>query len=322
MNVAAFALILLGATYVFLRRWTLSRSHLLRADGHALYFLVVAAAVPVGIWTATSLTAVGVLTSHPEWWTSLASAFLQGVLVEEKNPQQVIHFGLISVAALAASPVLAWVLNFPAVKSPALTARLLFRLGSVAELERFLWDASDRGLPVMVTLTSNKVYVGYSRSLPAPGPDKELIRLEPLLSGYRDDKQDFQWTTTYGWISSLPNASSTVGDLCRKDFEVILPMDKITSVHSFDLATYSARYSGKAGGGDPEELAPEQGPQFPLRDSSSVHTTKAELFYIAYVIGVAVLPALLAFDYPIVALGDLFLVTLCGFASAIDAIDA
>jgi hypothetical protein len=320
MNVAAFALILLSAAYIFLRRWQLSRSHLMRSDGHALYFLVVAAAVPVGVWTASVLRAIGWILPNPAWGHSIGAYFLGDVLGDQQGANQVLHFGIIAVATLAASPVLAWLLNLPVVGCSALTARLLFRLGSVAELERFLWDANDRGLSVMVTTTTGKVYVGNSLYMPVPGHDKEFIRLEPLLSGYRDERQDFQPTTSYSWIASLPSeASSAVGELCKRDFDVVVPIDKVASVHSFDLATYVARYRSIVANTD--GMQPEQGPRSQIREDPRVHTTKAEWFYLFYVVAVAVAPTLIACNMPFVAVATAVLGALCGFASAVESFE-
>ena len=45
MGVAVFALIFLSSSYLFLRRWNITRPHAFRWDGHALHFSVVAAAL-------------------------------------------------------------------------------------------------------------------------------------------------------------------------------------------------------------------------------------------------------------------------------------
>jgi len=51
------------------------------------------------------------------------------------------------------------------------------------------------------------------------------------------------------------------------------------------------------------------------------HTTKAEWFYLAYVLSVGVLPILLAYDQRLLSLLTTILASLCGFASAIEALD-
>lgn len=323
MTVTALALILLSASYLWLRRWQLSRSHLLRSDGHALYFLVVAAAVPLGVWTACSIKAFLHLIGHPALLDEIVDDTLGRVLVVGEGKTQVALFGFVAIAAIPAAFVLAWLLNRPVVACSALTARLLFRLGVIEELEGFLWDVSERGLSVMATTSSGKVYVGNSLEMPLQVAARRYVRLEPLLSGYRDEQQEFKVTTSYRWISGLPR-SSTPGarELCRRDFDVLLPIDSIQSVHSFDLATFVARYAiSKADKGANLELKP---PPVLSEETSAPSTrsptTSTEWCYLGFVVAVFAAPCALALSLTTTGAFTVLFGAVAGVASAIEPI--
>lgn len=106
------------------------------------------------------------------------------------------------------------------------------------ELEEFLLATNTRNMPVMVTLSSNKVYVGFSIEANGARDKKEWVRLEPLLSGYRNDKHEFVDTTDYRWLhqDQLPDGHK------RSDFDILLPTSNITSVHAFDLSIYLKQF--------------------------------------------------------------------------------
>ena len=327
MTVAAFALILLSASYLWMRRWQLSRSHLLRSDGHALYFFVVAAAVPLGIWVGCSIKAVAHMANMPTLPHEFANATLGTLLADDRHRGEIALFGLVAIASLPLAPILAWILNRPIEACSALTARLLFRLGVIEEFEGFLWGVNERGLSVMATTTSGKVYVGNSLELPLKGAARKYIRLEPLLSGYRDEKQIFHPTTSYRWIAKLPRSlTSGENGLCRRDFDVLLPSETITSVHSFDLETFVARYSTH--GAQNTVLAPtesdapfEKGaPQLGDRFKPELRnpTTLTEWFYLLFVVAVFATPV--AFSHASIWLGVflIFIGVLVGSAAAIE----
>ena len=90
------------------------------------------------------------------------------------------------------------------------------RLSCFSELEEFLWVTGLRGLPVMITLSSSKVYVGYTMDEPTQSrSETNWIRLEPLLSGYRDDTQRFQLTVVYAFLQTMPSNHTPVLILAR-----------------------------------------------------------------------------------------------------------
>jgi len=159
---AVFALILLTSGYFFLRRWGLSRAHLFRSDGHALYFLVVGAAFILSLITTLAWHDIVVVPIAGQSLSNYLDRLLS-IFTADKQP---LAFGATSVLSLPFSFVLAELLNIPLKRCISLRGRLLLRLSCLSELEEFLWMASLRRIPVMVTLSSAKVYIGYTMDEP------------------------------------------------------------------------------------------------------------------------------------------------------------
>lgn len=299
MPAAAFALILLSASYLWLRRWRLSRSHLQRTSGHALYFFVVAAAVPVGIWTGLVLRALGHV--FGDWQLpARMGALILSPIVPTDISAQVLLFGIVSVCALPASILLAALLNAPLPFDSRLTARLLLRLGSLEELEHFLWATSERGLSTMITTASGKVYIGNSLEMPTGENGRRFLRIEPQLSGFRNDHQEFEPTTSYAWIDALPADSlQSDGSLCKRDFDVLIPVDSVTSVHSFDIGTFAARKFSTTPTQVENSTSEIEGgfSGSPLSDIKKSVPTPVEWVYFFYVISIWLVPFLCAVDY-------------------------
>lgn len=90
---------------------------------------------------------------------------------------------------------------------------------------------------ILVTLTTGKFYVGYSESLPIPSVTK-YIKLMPMLSGYRDDKQMLQFTAHYIKVYAEYSITKSIPDLEELNLKVILNFDTIVSVSTFRLELY------------------------------------------------------------------------------------
>src|SRR5262249_40030519 len=156
---------------------------------------------------------------------------------DDKSTDTAVRFGLAALASIPLSPLLAWLLNIPLRNVRSLCSSLLFRISSVSELEGFLWDATSRSLSVMITMDNGKVYIGNAIEAPKPGEKKTWIRLEPLLSGFRNkDTHKLEIATSYFWI----HRDAGKGHISVEDFDVLLPIDGIHSVHPFDLELWAA----------------------------------------------------------------------------------
>jgi prepilin signal peptidase PulO-like enzyme (type II secretory pathway) len=277
---AVFALLLLTSGYFFLRRWGLSRAHLFRSDGHALYFLVVGAAFILALITTLAWHDVLRVPLLGQW----LATYVDRLLSVFTTDTQALKFGTTAVLSLPFAFALAENLNIPLRRCISLRGRLLLRLSCLSELEEFLWMTSLRRLPVMVTLSSAKVYIGYTMDEPPTSRgESKWVQLEPLLSGYRDEHHEFKPTTSYAWMHS-PSPVGVDSNMQISDFDVLLPTEEIKSVHAFDLPTYASKFQ------EPTTVDSAISPRAARQQSSNPPRSKAENAYWAFVIAVLIFP--------------------------------
>ena len=115
------------------------------------------------------------------------------------------------------------------------------------DFERILNDAASRNLPIAVTMSNKKVYVGFVLRTFDPNQSRKSIAVLPLMSGYRSDVDGrLNFTTYYVEIygdDGLDAPDSQLPDplkhLSPRDFEIALPIDKVQSLGLFDLKAYA-----------------------------------------------------------------------------------
>lgn len=327
MGSAVFALVFLSSGYLLLRRWSITRPHALGWDGHALYFSVVIASIVLSVEADLFRE---ILSGSPIFGSGVNSkvAAVLGTLATEKKLNDLGITAFWSVPLAVVSVVL---LNIPIARSPVLRLQLYLRLSCMGELEEFLLTTTAKNLPVMLTMASAKVYIGFLLETNASRGKKEWIRIEPLLSGYRNDKQEFKDTTDYSWLHSA-GANTRVR---REDFDVIVPSSEVVSAHAFDLGVYVNQFKaqGNAGATNGTKTSMECsnadasiGDQDKLSSSyddrgerkSGLPREKCEIFYWMYCISMGtVLPAAYTFG-SIVATFSILLTALLAYASSVE----
>lgn len=109
-----------------------------------------------------------------------------------------------------------------------------------SDFERLLVRAMFRDMPVMLTLESGKLYVGWVIRALNPRDAIKEVRILPMLSGYRDSEtHQVEFTTNY--VEVLETMSAPTPDLAHMepgDFEVVIPCDRIIFSHLFDVEAY------------------------------------------------------------------------------------
>ena len=302
MGSTVFALLVLSSGYLFLRRWRVTRASVVRSDGHALYFSVVIAALALVLNAALVRWQI----TNGGWPFALLNEKMASLLMSFATEPKYLVFGETALWSVLISAIYLVLLNEPIRRCDSLRIQLYLRLSCLAELEEFLLTTNRRNLPVMITLASKKVYVGFSIETPDGREQSNWVRLEPLLSGYRDDQHEFKHTTNYGWL----HAEGAPAGFRRSDFDILLPAPDIVSVHAFDLAVYVAQFGGATEIGDkaiehdaqrrPTELSP------------------AETQYWGYVVMLASLPLLSHFAGTTGFIAGAFLALMLGAASALE----
>lgn len=234
MGSAVFALVFLSSGYLLLRRWSITRPHALSWDGHALYFSVVVASIVLAV-EADILREIiersGIVGVQ-------FNAKISGVLSAFATESKLNVLGVTAVWSVPIAVTSFILLNAPIQFSPFLRVQLYLRMSCLGELEEFLLITSARNLPVMLTLASKKVYVGFSLEANASRGKRDWVRIEPLVSGYRNNDQEFVDTTDYSWL----HASDSQQRFRREDFDIIVPASEIVSAHAFDLNIYIQQF--------------------------------------------------------------------------------
>lgn len=126
--------------------------------------------------------------------------------------------------------------------------RVLRKVVTSGTLDSMLLDAIENvpKVPVMVTLSSRKVYVGVINGIQEPteneGPNKH-ISIFPIMSGYRHkDTLQIEFLNTYK--STLVVHSAATANATKqhkiKYMDIIISVDEISHISWFDFAIFDA----------------------------------------------------------------------------------
>jgi hypothetical protein len=99
----------------------------------------------------------------------------------------------------------------------------------------------EESMPVSISMGSGKVYVGYVTGSIEPGEAREMLRILPLVSGYRaGEAMKLEFTTWYSAIYQKFSNDNTLSHLRPELFEVVLPLGEVKSLSLFDIDAYRA----------------------------------------------------------------------------------
>lgn len=264
MDVAVLLLLPLVGGYLFSSNCNLTRYLASREEGHRLYFR----AAFCGLLLFLLILVVRQwLKADFELYRTLelkVRALVSGYL---KEPDKTYAFDL-TIAAVA-SVLMGWpvakIVNVFYWRGPALAKAIKHD-----DFERLLNEAVTRTIPVCLTMSSRKVYVGFVMQTFDPAHDRKWIKILPLVSGYRDkDTLRIQFVTNYrdAYGSADPAQPAAalpepLDHMAPKDFEVVLPVDNIESANLFDLVAYKSFKTGAVAAapstppGEPEAATP------------------------------------------------------------------
>ena len=65
-----------------------------------------------------------------------------------------------------------------------------------------------------------------------------------MFSGFRDSQREMQLTTDYQGVISALRQDDRLDPVAQRAFDVVLPFDRLTSVHPFDLKSYRNYFTG------------------------------------------------------------------------------
>ncbi|MCC6504165.1 MAG: hypothetical protein IT475_01825 [Aquimonas sp.] len=243
----SLALLFLAAGYLFVSRWTVTRTASLRSTQHPQYFYAAIAAAAMYFLAAMAIAA---LRDALPWLIPFVSDVSDYVGEQIALPEQERLVILKRLRHFAVALMIAWilptVLNRPFKNNHRLMVAILSRFNAFTRLEQLVASMLGR-LPLMFTQSNGKVYIGYVVSDGGKGLEVgEWLRIEPFLSGYRDDQNRFFWTTDYMWLhhKDAKKKLLTMGRT-KEDFEIVISMPTITAAHPFDMNAYYSVFSKK-----------------------------------------------------------------------------
>ncbi|WP_066629368.1 hypothetical protein [Labilibacter marinus] len=113
------------------------------------------------------------------------------------------------------------------------------------ELEILLRSSFKDSKLLEFTLDNNKVYIAWVKELPIPTVSN-YIRVIPVLSGYRNEQRQLNFTTHYLSVYSEYVNEGRVEDVSELDVDLILTLDNLVSVSYFDIGMYE-RFNSTTG---------------------------------------------------------------------------
>ncbi|QBQ54335.1 hypothetical protein [Nitrosococcus wardiae] len=233
--------------YAFSAIWSYTRYHTSRESGHKLYFR--AAFYGLFLVICAFLIHIILFLKFHNYRDFLS--FFNG----QSNLNAPIWGQEAKIAVLIISamlgPALAQLLNFPripylynfqipfsGIKPFFKWEQLLLKLAiKHKDFEKLILRSTEKSQPLLFTLSSGKVFVGWAVWAPNPVEKRSAVRILPMLSGYRDlDNHKIHFTTDYEVIHKITNKElPQLKHVELEDLEIVLSSDQIVSSHLFDL---------------------------------------------------------------------------------------
>lgn len=217
MNLAPLFLLPIIGGFALITFWKRQRYHIAREEGHRLYFrsafwgtVLVLLAIPMhgllfACWDAYQLAvetlaeAIGAPATRGMWGeASQAFILFESMFI---GP---------ALAVILNTPIYLERCSFLPAKMVGFFARWYRQILNGAlesnHFEQLTMRALDTSLPMMVTMKTGKVYVGWALDIPNPAEERKTFRLLPILSGYRDERHKVCFTTDYEVASEVTEA--------------------------------------------------------------------------------------------------------------------
>ena len=128
--------------------------------------------------------------------------------------------------------------------------RELLKVIGYRDFELMQWSSWEKRIPILVTLDTGKIYVGYVVRMIDPTEPTTFVRLLPMMSGYRElESRNVVYTTYYASVyDDISNKKSKdLAHLKMEDFEVVVPESRIVSAHLFDIEAYLKHFENQNG---------------------------------------------------------------------------
>lgn len=239
MNLATLLLIPLIAGYAFSLTWDGSRYFAVREEGYRLYFRT--AFYGLLLFVAAGLIHL-YLISHFDGYLP----YFGNVLVAFVDTDSAVTNNQTTLLSLAIITLMLGLFSGHLLNTlPYSKQILLYTATSNDDFEQLVLRSVRKSMPLCVTMSNKKVYVGYVIRSINPGEKRTALRILPLISGYRTDMGLIEFNVSYHDVyekispqDENQEPTDELSHLQTSDFEKVLPYDEIQSSHLFDLAAY------------------------------------------------------------------------------------
>lgn len=240
MKLATLLLFPLLAGYAFSISWSGSKYISAREDGYRLYFR--AAFYGCFLFITAMLLYLYLIAKSPEALSTLNDFILVifGSIFTTES-----HYYLIVTDILILTLLSGFCLGFVLDFIP-FSKRLFYWIAIKNEdFERLIYRAHCKPMPISLTMTNCKVYVGYVARGIDPGAKNTHIKIWPILSGYRSPKDGkVKFTTFYDEMylevenNEIASERYSSNSVDFDDFQIVLPLEDIKSANLFDVDVY------------------------------------------------------------------------------------
>lgn len=242
---SAFILAVAVSGFLFVNLNLSSRYKFKRAQDWSAYLYVVAWGLPFFLisWGVISLLShFGILKLLYEDYLKdtlkLSSIVTPVVGLDEKKA--ILKSSLIVISSLLLSYITGFIITQYYKHCPVQKLKRLALIVEYNALESLLLEAHIKNSPILLTLSSSKVYVGFVTRLPKlEDGEQRYLSLLPLFSGYRkqDTNQIKFLTNYYAHYEYLLNEEESERN--PSDFKITFPVNEIISISFFDMESFN-----------------------------------------------------------------------------------
>jgi hypothetical protein len=253
---AVFLLSLLGG-YAFALIWRYTAFATRRADGQHLYFR--AAYYGAVLFVAAFLLRVIFVTkisSYKDLERPLLE-YITAALKDPSKPRQA-EIVVIAVYSMLLGPLLGLLAN-------VLTPSQWSIRRNLNGLDFLLLRGQSRNMPVSLTLTNSKIYIGLVVRITDPERPPAMVTLLPMYSGHRIDDGRMELTTDYEKVyanfvnPTLVSSGQPPWDQQLDNFHIAIRADTIVTATLFSPRMYSHFNPGwESSIGKPKKSSPQE----------------------------------------------------------------
>lgn len=240
---ALYVVLVLAVGYVYCSIDPDKKYKLARKDGYSLYFYI-------GFW-GTIWTLAAIVIFFILDLSNTPSAILEkfGIHFKAFEPASAFTMAeikqlLLCIGTLLFTAVLALIKKTYYSIRPSKRKQLMVNVAKSNACESMLFNSINDYQPLLFTLDSDKVYVGFVSDFDPIDGKIEFVTILPLLSGYRDERKSLQFTTNYyehyqihiGEKAESPDEPEM--QLLLEKFRIIVPFSEVISVSGFDIDAF------------------------------------------------------------------------------------